>query len=265
VSRLAIIAVAAAAAGLVAAAMPASAGTVWSTCQVQATLRTGVYRVDNDEFTGPAYTPQRSCITSADGHDLTIVTGYRPGPGGVVAAPSIRVGPWFASRDPGSVFPVMAGQAGGIVLREHASGLGASGLWLLDTAVWLYSHANGQVRGHPVAEVEIGIAETPQPAPAGWRLVKIAGTWFWLSHHLTGTPGESDRWPLTVLRPMREHRALTIPLVVYLRALHHLHDVRLWQLAGSVQMHAECWSGCGGLSYSLVVTGPAAYVPPPGG
>jgi hypothetical protein len=252
-------------AALAAATSPAVAvaghGLPWSTCTPQQTYYAGMYRVDNDLFTGA---PGQSCITSTTGRNLIISTSYTGrAKFGVVAYPDIRVGSFYRSRDRLATFlPV---QVAALSQRRHriaaqVSAVGsASGKWLADADLWFYD--SPVIRGHGTAEVVIATRYTFRTAcqvmlRAGRREHRRA-VWCANLHQTRARRG----WPVIVVRLVHQQDSRRIPVSSLLRRLRRLGWLPGSKWLGSIAYGAECWQGCKGLTLAMTISAPGV----PGG
>jgi hypothetical protein len=228
-----------------AAAAHATTTAAWRTCKPQATIRYGIYRIDNDLF---AYRRGPSCITVWH-NSFTVDRNYQPQPGGVVAYPDIRVGNWFGSRDPGSGFPMPVTNLNGVTLHLVATGRGP-GAWLTDVDSMIYKGTN--TRAWWRAELVIAIRhQNWYPGPYRiWR-VKIEHHWYYVNHHITGgVPG----WPLTVFWRVRQADHAKVRLGAFLHYMLRRHWAMPGQYDGVAKFGPECWSGCRHLHFAVTDT-----------
>jgi hypothetical protein len=226
-----------------------SAAAGWLTCKPQATLRSGIYRVDNDLFSG---VHDRSCVGSTDGHDITLFSSYRPWARGVVAYPSVRVGDYYASRDRSAIFPVQVRRPGRIILHLRSAGT-AGGTWLTDSDWWFYN--NNLVRGHGVAELVLANRWAGYH-PWCQRHLRIGRRWICAHEYKTGPHGH--RWPLIGLFVDRRRHWLRVNVGHVLHRMRRLGWLKGREWLGSVAYGTEVWSGGRGLTDSMTITGGAA-------
>jgi hypothetical protein len=240
------------------------------TCAPQGTLRTGIYRIEPDLFAG-GHGP--SCMKTTNGHDFCMLTNYQ-----AFGFPQIRVGDFYASRDPGSGFPYLVRSVRNLTVNARAYGCdGATlakvpGTWLFEVHMWFYDDST--IRGHGTAELVIVMAhhnwlpyctnsfrlpQSPRrPAmmmpPVRIRIAHApaqATLAYCGNRHRTG--GASG-WPLIVIQLLHQRRHLSLhvqPLLTRMRKLHWLSGSK-W--LGNVQVGAECSVGCKGLFASALVS-----------
>jgi hypothetical protein len=232
----------------------------WQTCVPRQIdyLTTG-YRIDNDLFAGKH---GRSCIRSVpggQGANLTITTSASPQPGGVVEAPSIRVGPWYGSGDPASIFPLPVAGMPRIVLHVSVTGH-PGGEWLADTDTYGYASVTA-VTGNPAVELVIA-SRWHDYRPAGGR-VRVAGHWWRVARWTTGAGSPMGPHPIIVFTLVRQDPRLreVLPLfIAYARG-------RGWwpagdRVAGNSCLQGEVWSGGRGLRLGLDVTSSLPVIRP---
>ncbi len=222
------------------------APVTWQTCQARAIYYAGDLRYDDDLFAG-MHGP--SCVTLRGGW-LTIDSNYRAQPGGVVAYPAIRYGPYFGSGDPRSVLPERV-TAITRALTAHVAMRGNSGgEWLYDLDVAFYPTAD--TSGHWNAEMIIGIRYTSWSVGPGYRRILIGRHWYWA--HRGPTCNSSLCWPLIRIRAVTQSAARSLRLGRFIRHLRRMHWISPREWLGSFAFGPECWSACRGLSHTMTVT-----------
>jgi hypothetical protein len=237
--------------GLVAAVLAcggwANASTTpsrWHTCVPQRTHYYGLWRVDNDLFTGSR---GPSCITSTNGKNLKINTNYRPSwDGKVVAYPDIRFGKFYGSRDvyAQNYLPQRVRDTDG--LKVHVTALGnAPGDWQADADVWFYN--SNHIAGHGAAELVIVTRGSNNFRSS--NIVTIGGQRFYESHWITSDNGK--HWPLIYLRLVHPSNHTRLIMSQVMSKVHNLVGNGRW--IGSIAYGAECWSGCKGLYLGMSV------------
>ena len=232
------------------AAIDAPAAAIWHTCQPRAIDYTGQYRVDNDIFAGRT---GKSCIRSVTGHDLTITSNMPAQPGGVVSYPKIYVGQNFTSSDPQSGLPVPVTKAHRYQLNIASAGQPSPGSdYMLDMDVWL-SPSKRTADQHGNAE----LVNAFRGRGAGGQLMSIGGHWYIVSHwitHMRNAYGNAvgAGWPLFLIRAVGTVRTRSIRPATFLWHLRRLGLVSSREWLDSVSLGVECWSGCKGLTYSMV-------------
>jgi hypothetical protein len=225
-----------------AAVSAASPAATWRTCVPQATLGVGIYRIDNDLFTG---SKDRSCIRASHGHALTILDNYAPEGASVVAYPSVRIGNFYRSRDNVPGLPARADRPGDIFLHLYSRG-NAPGVWLADSDMWFYN--SRRIRGHGREELVL-VTRSHLYVTGCARELTIAGVLYCANRHRTGPAGHT--WPLIVLRLVYPRYHLGVPVADVFRRLWRLHWLGGHRWLGSIAYGAECWSGCKGLYLSM--------------
>jgi hypothetical protein len=215
---------------------------VWHTCVAQATTDWGIYQRDNDLFagkTGP------SCIT-ANGPGITIDRNYRAQPGGVVAYPAVRVGMYPYNRDPGSGLPALESA---VNLHLHVTDSGqAIGGWIDDLDIWL---ARPQTPLKHIREIIIVIRHQNYAPYCDPGHVRIGTRSYRAGSCETGSNG--SHWPLIRFIARTQHDRAVINIQDFLRVARRHGWIGKDMVVSSISDGTECWSGCRGLTDSMVV------------
>ena len=241
--RIALVVVLCAAAVLWAAtaATAAAKPKTWRTCVPQATLRTGIYAADNDLFTGRS---GPSCVSSSNGHDITLRTCYRAQPGGVVAYPAVRIGSYYYAEDPDSGLPAAMGDVS-VVLHIRDTGH-APGTWIDDVDAWTVK-STATARQHGTSEIVI--VTRWHDWSGGGRLVRIGHRRWYVSEHKTGPAGHM--WPLIRFVLARPTERLTVSMSAFMHAAARHRGWLRGRVLASAADGTEVWSGGCGLTDSM--------------
>jgi hypothetical protein len=222
-----------------------AASRVWRTCDPQAKLQDGIYNVDNDLFTGKR---GPSCVTSVNGHDITINRNYRAQGAGVVAYPAVRIGAYYWTSGRGSGLPVRVPRVR-LKLKLRNTGR-APGLWIDDIDAWFASRG-ATARQHGIREMVI--VTRWHDWSGGGKKVRIGKRMWRVAEWLTGS--RSYRWPLIRFVLRHPVRRLTLYFRMFDRiALEH-HWIGRHMVLASIADGSECWSGCRGLTDSMITAG----------
>lgn len=241
-----VLALAAHAADIPASGVRLTSGQPWHTCVPKMIGYRSQYRIENDLFAGKR---GKLCIRST-GDNLTVTTNLPAQPGGVVAAPGIRVGGWYGSADPQSVFPVSVRLMPR--LTDHVAGnCRAPGEWLEDTDSYGYTSA-AAAAGNPA--VELVIANCWHDFSTGGHLIRVSGHWWHVSRWVT-SGGAQGPHPLILFTLARQSRRVAerLPAFVW-QARRHGWWPRAARVLGNTCLQLETWSGGRGLRLALQVT-----------
>jgi len=246
-------ALSASAADIPASGVRLTSGQHWRTCVPRMIGYRGQYRIENDLFAGKA---GRLCLRST-GDNLTVTTNVRGQPGGVVAAPGIRVGQWYGSGDPLAPFPLAVRHMQRLVDHVMVGGR-AAGQYLIDTDTYWYPSLRA-LAGPPGAEVVIA---NMTAASAGRRLRIGHRTWY--ADHWITCPGVIPCHPIIVLRSARPAASLAEVLPAFVWRLRQLGWLPSYGWIGNTCLQAELWSGGRGLRLGLTVVDTSPVIKPLG-
>jgi hypothetical protein len=231
-----------------------TSGQHWHTCVPRMIGYRGQYRIENDLFAGKA---GRLCIRST-GDNLTVETSVPWQPGGVVAAPSIRVGGWYGSADTQSPFPLAVRHMQRLV--DHVTVAGhARGQYLIDTDTYWYPTV-AALAGPPGAEIVIANMTS---AGSGQARLRVGHRTWWADHWIT-CPGVIPCHPLIVLHSARPVRSLAEVLPAFVWRLRQLGWLPSYGWIGNTCLQAELWSGGRGLRLGLTVVDTSPVIRPLG-
>jgi hypothetical protein len=219
----------------------------WKSCKPRAIDYTGMYRIGNDLFAGK----QGRLCTTWNGRTLTVDTNLQAQPGGVVAAPYIRVGGWYGANDPDSPFPVPVTDLPRLTIHINVTG-NAPGVWQADTDTYGYSTDSTAV--NPAVELVI-VTRLYRQMPDYFDRVRVAGHWWSATHWITCPAALHGCHPLIIFYVNHAVDRIAEHLPQFIRWVRRAgwwpKDVRY---VGNTCLQDEIWSGGKGLHLAMQTT-----------
>jgi len=215
------------------------------------------YRIGDDLFAGRRGELCISTTLTRQGANLTVRSNIPAQPGGVAAAPYIRVGPWYGAGDSQSPFPMPVTAMGRLTLHVNVTGT-APGEWIADTDTYGYRTA-AAVTGNPSVELVIA-TRWHEYLPDGYGRVRVGGHWWSVNHHITGG-GTMGPHPLIIFWINRQDPRIAERLPAFIAWAR----ARGWwpaadRVTGNTCLQDEIWSQGRGLRLGLQVTDPMPVI-----
>jgi len=220
------------------------------TCTPHARIYNGAYRAINNAWLEP-----RECVGSFDGLELYLRSNATPG-STVVAYPNIRIGSFYADRDPQSGYPKPVSALGpGPFLHVGCSGK-TTGTWICDTDA--YFHPARDTNAHGTFELVIA---NRRSGTAIGKLIWVRGVPYRWRSWITCQRLANDScdppvkpWRIFVITRVHQFANTTIPVGSIARRAVRLGLLPRTDWLGDVAYGVELWSGGKGLHISMTAS-----------